>query len=489
MVHDDFDGNSLKRDVQVELHIIQAKTSAGFSESSINSLISSTRHLLALGANYDALAQYNSPVKAAFDNFRKAYRALASTFPGLTIRYHYASAIADVNIHQNLTRKADELQHAAQSLFTDASVEFTFLGARHLLALARRRPRTTHELRVVKNLSDVSGYIVLSRLDEYARFLRDAKGGFRAELFESNVRDFQGNTEVNADIANTLANDKGIDFWWMNNGVAILASRATLTGDTVTIENPQIVNGLQTSTQIEKSCTPDSADDRKLMVKIVSSDNEETRDKIIKATNRQNPIQPATLRATDKIQRDIEAALKSVGLFYDRRKNHYKNQGKPLDRIISIPLMAQSLMSVILGRPDTARARPSSLIKRDDDYSRVFSEKIPIAVYAITAELLRRVDSVLRGAQDVRPRDRTNVRFYVLYWVAAMLTNRSLPEPAQVVQIQTRTLGDETIERAIADVRTLYERFGGNDQVAKGSELQAAVAQEIEARIPHPTTD
>ena len=266
-----------------------------------------------LDEDYDALTQCNSLVKAVFDNFRQAYRALASTFPNLTIYYNYASRVAGLHIHDNLDRKAKELVGVAQGLFPDASVEFSFLGARRLLELARRRPRTTHALRVVKNLSDVNGYIVLSRLDEYTRFLRDTTGGFRAELFESNVRDFQGNTEVNAEINNTLKNEREIDFWWMNNGVTILASRATLTGDTLTIENPQVVNGLQTSTQIEKHYLAGSEDARKVMVKIVSSENEETRDKIIKATNRQNPIQSATLRATDKIQRDIEAALKSVG--------------------------------------------------------------------------------------------------------------------------------------------------------------------------------
>ena len=48
VVHEDFDGTSLKKDVGIELHIIQSKTSAGFRESSINSLISSARHLLTL---------------------------------------------------------------------------------------------------------------------------------------------------------------------------------------------------------------------------------------------------------------------------------------------------------------------------------------------------------------------------------------------------------------------------------------------------------
>ena len=438
-----------------------------------------------LDANYDDLAQYNSLVKVVFDGFRQAYRALASTFPNLKVHYHYASRVADVHIHENLDRKAKELVGTAEGLFPDAKVEFNFLGARRLLELARRRPRTTHDLRVIKNLSDVNGYIVLSRLDEYTRFLRDATGGFRAELFESNVRDFQGNTEVNAEIDNTLKNEKEIDFWWMNNGVTILASRATLTGDTVTIENPQIVNGLQTSTQIDKCCLAGLEDKRKLMVKIVSSDNEETRDKIIKATNRQNPIQSATLRATDKIQRDIEAALKSVGLFYDRRKNYYKNQDKPLDKIISIPLMAQALMSVMLGLPDAARARPSSLIKKDNDYSSVFSEHHPIRVYTTTAELLRRVDAVLKNKGDLRPRDRTNIRFYVLYWVTALLVKRTSPKPKQIAELAVKTLEDKFIETAVDDVRALYEALGGNDQVAKGSELRTEIVRAVAGRIQH----
>ena len=101
VVHEDFDCTFLKRDVQIELHIIQSKTSAGFSESSINSLISSTRHLLKLDEDYDALTQYNSLVKAVFDNFRQAYRALASTFPNLTIYYNYASRVAGLHIHDN----------------------------------------------------------------------------------------------------------------------------------------------------------------------------------------------------------------------------------------------------------------------------------------------------------------------------------------------------------------------------------------------------
>ena len=213
LVHEDCDFSYLKKNVQIELHIIQSKTSAGFSEASIDSLTSSARHLLSLDANYEDYPQYNTLLKTTLDGFRQAYGALVSRFPNLTIHYHYASKVAGVHVHENLWRKAQDLKDTASELFAGAEVEFNFLGARKLLELARRQPRTTHELRVVKNLNDVDGYVVLCRLDEYARFLRDTTGGFRAELFESNVRDFQGNTEVNADIDNTLRTEKEIDFW------------------------------------------------------------------------------------------------------------------------------------------------------------------------------------------------------------------------------------------------------------------------------------
>ena len=259
--------------------------------------------------------------------------------------------------------KRDELVDIAKDLFPDADIGMEFVGARRLLDLARTRPKNTYELKVKKNLSDTDAHVVLTPLSSYAGFIKDSEGQIRRDLFESNVRDFQGNTEVNRDIATTLQEETIVDFWWMNNGVTILANKATLNGDFITIENPQIVNGLQTSKQIAKHADPDSANSRSVMIKILSSENDETRDKIIKATNSQNRIQPASLRATDRIQGDIEYALKNAGLYYDRRKNYYKNEEKDCDKIIGIPLMAQIIMSIILARPNDARARPSSLIK------------------------------------------------------------------------------------------------------------------------------
>ncbi|WP_332709235.1 AIPR family protein [Sphingomonas sp. PB4P5] len=87
------------------------------------------------------------------------------------------------------------------------------------------------------------------------------------------------------------------------------------------MENLQIVNGLQTSSQIASNFDGGApADSRQVMIEVVAFGDEETRDKIIKATNFQNRVEPASLRATDKVQRDIEEARRASGLFYDRRR-------------------------------------------------------------------------------------------------------------------------------------------------------------------------
>ena len=249
------------------------------------------------------------------------------------------------------------------------------------------------------------------------------------------------------------------------------------------MENPQIVNGLQTSTQIAQFSEATLGDDRSVLVKIISSTDEETRDKIIKATNSQNAIQPATLRATDKIQRDIEEALKSVGLFYDRRKNFYKNDGKPVAKIISIALMAQSVMTIVLGRPDSARARPASLIKRNEDYSRVFNESFPITLYTNAAILIRRIESVLKSRPEMTAKDRNNLRFFVLFWLVADLTADPRPTPQGVADLDAKAVTYGQIKSAVEEVWKLYEDLGKTDQAAKGTELRKATLASVQSRL------
>jgi hypothetical protein len=244
-------------------------------------------------------------------------------------------------------------------------------------------------------------------------------------------------------------------------------------GKVLTIELPQIVNGQQTSTEIfnyfQKANT--GAEDRSVMVRVVVVTEPGSRDRIIKATNYQTSIPPASLRATDKIHRDIESYLSPFGVYYDRRKNSQKILGRPADQIISISLLAQSIMAIVLQRPDSARARPSSLLKNDDDYKKLFSNTYPIEIYLFVSKIIKAVQANLRSNQALEPKERTNLLFYVAMHACALLTGKAAPTINDLVAIRHEAFTDQILQTSLGVVKHLYDDLGGSDQVAKGSQL------------------
>lgn len=487
MALDDFDFSSLKKNVLIETVLIQAKTSEGFGESAIEKMTATAVDIFDLGKDLDTLhAVYNEGLRAAAESFRRVYKGLAAKFPTLKFRCVYATRGAEV--HPNVRRKADILGDKIRTAFSNADYGFEFLGASDLLALARRQPPTAHELALaetpISSAGDV-GYICLVRIREFDKFIRDEAGELRRNLFEANVRDYQGSTAVNEEIAQSLREKGGEDFWWLNNGVSIIAGKATYSAKALTLEDPQIVNGLQTSTEIFRyfSEANTEGDERNVLVRVIVPTKAESRDRVIKATNSQTIIPLASLRATDKIHRDIEEYLRPFGLYYDRRKNFHKNEGKPLEKIIGIPLMAQAVMAILLQRPDDARARPSSLLKADEDYAKVFSTDMPIEIYRVCASIVKRVDALLRGEANLDARERNNLRFYIAMKVAALAAGKSAPSAEEVAVLDLDVISDDDIRASLVAVKAAYDALGGEDRVAKGSQLVESVKSQLTSAV------
>ncbi len=479
LVREDSDLDSLRKNVALELVIMQAKRSNGFGEEPINKLAAATEHLLDLSKDTGEFkSRYSNDLIGAVNVFREAYTALAGNFPTLMVRFVYASLGSEV--HPNTKAKAQDLKTKIPALFSSAETDFEFLGATELLELARRQPKQSFTLRLAESPISASGavaYICLVKLTDLNSFITDENGALRSGLFESNVRDYQGKTEVNKEIRDSLSAQGSEDFWWLNNGITVIATQATQSGKALTVEHPQIVNGLQTSQQIFEhfSAGGDAADPRLVLLRVIVPEVDESRDRIIKATNSQTYIPPASLKATDKIQRDIEDYLKSKGVFYDRRKNYYKNDGKPIADIVGIPKMAQALMAIILARPDTARARPSSLIKREADYARLFNPDHPIAVYLACIRIVRLVENHLKGIDALESKDRNNLRFYVALEVARDLTGEAVPSLSKLAEVAESEVKRSTIDACTKRVVDAFNDLGATDQIAKGPELKAAL--------------
>jgi hypothetical protein len=254
LVQEDPDYGHLKKNVSLDLMILQSKTAAGFQETPIERFLTVSEDIFDLSKDPTTFESvYNEPLMDAIRRFRDVHQQLAARFPTLRVSYYYASKGATPDA--SVKRKVEKLGDAVTRHFPSAEFGFEFLGASELLALARRVPQTTYPLTLAENPISSGGqvaFVCLVTLRDFFRFITDEQGSLRRPVFEANVRDYQGRTEVNDEIQNSLQEATAEDFWWLNNGVSVLASKASLGGKVLTIEDPQIVNGLQTSCSVPR---------------------------------------------------------------------------------------------------------------------------------------------------------------------------------------------------------------------------------------------
>ena len=446
--------DNYKRNAIIELVITQSKNEKSFGEDVILKLAKLSKNLLDLDFEAENFKnRYNDTVISKFQLFKDTYLQLITKKPKLQIKYFYASK--GVDVHPNVQAQIDELKLDVSEILTESQVTFDTIGATELLEIYRKKENEVFSLKLAETPLSSQGkvFISLVRLSDFNNFITDEEGNIIRNIFEANVRDYQGKSNVNLDIKSTLeTKESKEDFWWLNNGVTVLADDVSAPGGKeLIVYNPEIVNGLQTSTELYRFFASENAhdDDRSLLVRVIVPENEESRDKIIRATNSQTPIPKASLRATDSIHRDIEDYFKPRGLFYDRRKNFYKNEGKKPADIVSLPFLAQCVMAITMQKPDFARARPSTLLEDNTSYEKLYNKSNDVKSYYIAALLGKKIESFLKLKDALTFSDKNNIKFYITYYVAAILTNNKFPafralsavEPKDITQnISSHTL-------------------------------------------------
>jgi hypothetical protein len=474
-----------KKNVDIELVLIQSKYENSFSEDPLLKISRLCRSLFDLDFDrQDYEGRYNDHVLSAFELFKKTYVGLITKKPKLKISVYYVSK--GVDIHPNVRSQAEDLTGDIIEKLPGSESEVFFLGAEELVKMNQERPNDVFRLNISESPLSTSGqvFIALSNLAEYYKFITDDHGKLIRHIFESNVRDYQGKTNVNNEIQNTLENPGVEEFWWLNNGVTILASEvAAPGGKELVVHNPEIVNGLQTSSEIHRFYKNNQdrieAEKRDILIRVIVPESEETRDRIIRATNSQTPIPKSSLRATDQVHRQIEDFLKPRGLYYDRRKNFYKNEGKKPKEIISVPFMSQCLISTLMQKPDFARARPSTLLEDDESYEKLFHKNNELNAYYIVSLFGRRIEDNLKVAKKYTATEITDIKFYGLYIASCLMTNSLYPGSKNLSELNSNSLTEEIINYSIETTYDLYRDLGGTDKIAKGPKLREALMSKL----------
>ena len=272
------------------------------------------------------------------------------------------------------------------------------------------------------------------------------------------------------------------EFWWLNNGITVLASDVTVSGDTFSVTDPLIVNGLQTSYEIVNhfKSIKDADEKRTVLVRIIETTDSRTMDEIIKATNSQTKIGSNSLHATEEIHRKIESAMKVRNLFYDRRKNYYRNRGMATRSIVTITELSQALTAIVLRRPDDARARPTTVVNKH--YKKLFSEAFPLELYGKCASILKRVEAFLDGLELTKGAA-LNLLFYVSMYATCATLKSARPNRRGIAGIDLGNITDVVLKSSYEAVNGLYQARGGDDKAAKGTELLGDVLGAIDGKF------
>lgn len=484
------DLSKLPDNPSIALFVIQSKREKGFSPEALYKIERSLEHILDVYVDPGSHEIYTQDFVAASRLFQEAVKKTIKTSPRIQVTVVYAVKKADVS---EKDAKVDAAVAAIETMvpakLSQAHVLVHLYDARRLVDRWGWKPSTVLQL-PTKDYATEDGYAALVRLSDYYRFLRNDVGDLAEYLFDANVRGVQGDVDINRKIKETVEDAGSPQFWWLNNGVTIVCETVTSAGRVLTITNPSVVNGLQTSWVLFEALASregqgdEISDERVLLVRVIETTDEEVRDQVIRATNSQTPVAVESLVATEPLHRAIEKHFDGKGLYYDRRKGYWRYKGVPADDIVSIRLLAQAMVSMALNKPHEARARPSSIFKTKSEYEKVFNPegKLDLDAYLWTAKTQRAIDIYLRPKfKHATAQERSNFQFHI----AMLLTNRALlakrssrvTRASDLEELISMAFTDAQIQQALDDVRKVAHEFEKRDpdttldQIAKTREF------------------
>lgn len=474
LIQDESELPDSKTDIRIEVIFFQSKHSVDIEQIVLQKLRTSLPLFLNLEPDQSKLDKhFNTDLQTKATLYRAIIKKYMMT--EYTVKYQIVYCCRSSNQPNSAFEDlADELVQSCNDQLGPAETGFSFYGAKRLYQVSVQPAHTRKELVIpaAGQIGNDDNYIALVRLEDFLKFISD-EGSFDDNMFEFNVRDFEGNTKpVNKAIADTIKNPMPeSNFWWYNNGVTVIATKIRPTQRNLIVHDPMIVNGLQTANVIyanKSAIEGKTNDDRRVLVKIISIADQTLRDGVIKATNSQTSLNALSLKATDAFQRQIEEYLSSNGYYYERRKSYYKNRKMPAQKILDISRLGQAIMTLNLHVPDEARGRPGTFLNKDENYRKVFPVGQALGRFLVAAALERKLDAWLRSnRKNYDALYRNNLRFHALMILSWNLMGKK-SKVTKAINIEKAT--DAEIKKAFDWVKDQYDAAGAeDDQMSKSN--------------------
>lgn len=394
------DSYPINKESHIKVKFFQTKKESGFSTDGFRKTKEGIEEIFNLDIDLSKLQKIgaNQDILEKAELIRNLFRKAALERAKFTCEVFYATVSSDKNISEKIKYLADDLSKNSLKI----PFEFNFWGAQDVLDLTERmdeilevkfisQPLEIKEIGIKTN--GFSGFITGNNI---IKSLLDDNNQFKSHLTEGNVRFFLGeDKKINNSIIETASNEeKAENFWAMNNGLTIIGESIDPLGNNqYSILNPQIVNGCQTIHCLylaykDNESLPSTL---KVFLKLVNTDNLEVQTDIISATNSQNPVKSASLKANDNIQRNIEKHLKKSGIYYERRENYYKRQGYTGNKVIGLLKLAQIIHTVVNKQSIVALNDTATLFETESKYNSIFDDSTDFDIYTFSSILYQKI--------------------------------------------------------------------------------------------------
>ncbi|MGD0591919.1 MAG: AIPR family protein [Bacteroidota bacterium] len=362
---DNYEGQTFN----VDIYFFQAKVSESFSDSETGNFLDVVIDF------FNDTPVYNIP---EFIPFREIFLRLLAKIGNISkFRlncYYITLGVKQENettIDKTIQIKKQLLESLA--LFTEIKIELVDkakLISKHKRAIKPLQATFKFENKTqLSNISNVDeAYIGFIPFSEFKKLIMDEENEKIKSLFNDNLRDFLGlENSVNEGIKKSIENARFSEFSLLNNGITVIADLNSGKGNTLILENYQIVNGCQTSNVLFECRKTTGIENALIPLKVVITTDAKLRDSIILSTNSQSHITEEQLFALTEFQKTLEdyyiSQNKTDNLYYERRTNQYANSVISRTNIIEIKEQIKSFMAMYSDIPHIVAGNIGKVIK------------------------------------------------------------------------------------------------------------------------------
>lgn len=401
--------NDVNKDgIEVRFVFIQAKTSDNFKGDEIGTFISGVKSFF---EEEDLRMKTNQEIEALIEIKNKIYENSINLKNSPSVEMYYVCC-GKWNSDTNLQKRIDiDIKPLKDSSNFSNVVFYPYDAVKIQTAYRELKKKISKQFTMDKKVSfaQIDGvrqaYIGLVKCRDYVSIVVDSEGNILTNIFEDNVRDFQGYNQVNSEIKNTIEDSKDQQrFAILNNGITIVAKGIDVEGDLITIHDYQIVNGCQTSYVLYNNKDL-LIDNSYVVVKIIEINDDEVSDRVIFTTNRQTEVKSEAFISINEFQKGLEEYYNSIPiqyrLYYERRSKQYDLKDDiQKDKVVTIPNQIKSYLAMFLNEPQSVHRYYGELIETYKN--RLFRENDSFALYYIASYYQYCVTNELRRRKSDR---------------------------------------------------------------------------------------